>query len=415
MKSPFGLRTKNNNTMNHTIKENTAEEFSKLSNKAFNKKSDAIAARVRYTLAQYDWEVDYFAELMGEPVPLVYEWLSGSNDLSILTIIKMETVLEINLTHCDAVPKPAAGHLDKSTEQQIDQAIEKYKATRDMTTYKEQLWLSRYITLVDYARKNGNADLPTKSKDQQSMGYWIGRQRKKIGNNTIEPDREELLKLIGFNSRLKELLDWDEMFEKLVEYKNKYGNVSLSEDIVGSQVYTWYHNQRHMYWQGKLDYDRLRRFREIGIDMKHQTLNLWLEKFIELVAFKNKNGHCKLRKSLGASQALIAFAQRQRRYKNTIPADRVRKLNQIGFIWGYNNLRSSLNRERGFQHWMERYDELKSYKEEFGTCSISKKNKPYRSLWAWISEQRRRRRDLSKEQVKLLKEIDFFTDHKIDF
>ncbi|TKG95103.1 helix-turn-helix domain-containing protein [Puteibacter caeruleilacunae] len=401
--------------MNNNIKDYKTEEFSSSVEKRFDTHTHAIAARVRHTLKKNNWTAEEFAEMMGIPTTTAYEWMSGAFNLTTRQIIMMELVLGINLTSCESVPEKESDYLDDFTEKQIVQAIKVYKVKHDMTKLAEQQWLSKYLTLIDFFKENGHANFPTNSKNQISMGYWINKQRETEKRGKLDFDKKELLKLINFNFSLRITYNWEDMYAKLIAFKFEHGHVHITPSIVDESLYDWLLTQKSSYWNGKLEYDKLRRLRKIGINMRHQTINSWNEKFAELKKFKREHGHMHISLGNGASNSLERFASQQRMYKNTMPKDRKRRLDRLGFEWELDSPWSRSINRRSHRLWLTHYEELREYKEEYGTSYVSLRSETHKSLGVWVSEQRKRRKDLKPEQIELLREIDFFQDNGIDF
>jgi hypothetical protein len=98
-----------------------------------------------------------------------------------------------------------------------------------------------------------------------------------------------------------------------------------------------------------------------------------------------------------------------RRSQNSISADRRNELDKIGFIWKPGKeLTKILNRARADEAWLKRYNELKDYKKQIGTCYILAKSKTHPTLGNWVSTQRNNIDNLSPEKIKLLRDIGFF-------
>jgi hypothetical protein len=61
-----------------------------------------------------------------------------------------------------------------------------------------KLWHQQYEKLVEYKRKNGHCKVPTKYKDDKSLGLWVSNQRARHANNKMLLDRKELLDALEF-------------------------------------------------------------------------------------------------------------------------------------------------------------------------------------------------------------------------
>ncbi|TKG95148.1 hypothetical protein EYV94_10585 [Puteibacter caeruleilacunae] len=301
------------------------------------------------------------------------------------------------------------------TNQSITVAIQEYQRSHDMTNTLEQRWISKYLLLVDFKRQHGHADVPARYKNLKTIGYWVRRQRLVHTKGKLDPGRESLLKLIGFNFRLLDMHDWNKMYAKLNDFKVKFGHAHITESCEDTQLHNWLVYQRKLYWKGKLEYSKIERLKNLGVDMRNKTLNYWENKYAELVEFKEEHGHLYVAGFYGANEQLLNFVKVQRRNQDTMSPERKRLLNDIGFIWDPKKTTSTrINKERGYQHWFTRFDELKAYKEEYGTSFVSTLSKTHSSLGKWIAAQKWKHKELSQEQIALLEEVDFFKDNGIE-
>ncbi len=296
----------------------------------------------------------------------------------------------------------------------LSQAIEAYKKQADMTNTLECRWISMFLQLVDFKNINGHADVPARYPLNKSLGYWIRRQRLVYTQGTMDLKREELLRIVGFNFRLLDVLDWDNMYSKLLNFKEQHGHAHITETNCDTQLYNWLKYQRVLYWQGKLDYSKIEKLKNTGVDMRHQTLNHWENMYERLVQFKEKHGHLNVTPFFGAEKELINFVKVIRRTQETKSQNRKEKLNTLGFVWSpQNTVVTEINKFKGNEQWLKRYQELKRYKEQYGTCYICTTSKTHKSLSGWISVQRNKVSKLSKFRISLLREIEFFKDNKV--
>lgn len=99
----------------------------------------------------------------------------------------------------------------------------------------------------------------------------------------------------------------------------------------------------------------------------------WETMFQRLVAFKEKHGHCLVPNRYPEDRSLGAWVSTQRRhYKNSVTAgdtvdfvstpltaERVRRLQAVGFVWATSDPRHT--------PWEIRFEQLREYKEQHGT------------------------------------------------
>ena len=126
-------------------------------------------------------------------------------------------------------------------DKKLSRAISEYKKNTDFTNKLEKQWFDKFNLLLEFREKHGHVNVPARYEADKSLGYWVRRQRLVHHYGEIEPIREKLLKTVGFQFRLMAIHDWNEMYQKLVAYKNKFGNTKIS-DFIYSFIKTSYFN-----------------------------------------------------------------------------------------------------------------------------------------------------------------------------
>lgn len=112
----------------------------------------------------------------------------------------------------------------------------------------------------------------------------------------------------------------------------------------------------------------------------------WSEKFEELCEYKDKMGHCLVPHTFRENLALARWVKRQRyQYKlmleaksSTMTADRVKALDDIGFVWDSQGAA-----------WGERLGELQQFRQTYVHCNVPSNFNDNPRLATWIKCQRR--------------------------
>jgi hypothetical protein len=144
-----------------------------------------------------------------------------------------------------------------------------------------------------------------------------------------------------------------------------------------------------------------KRLEELGLvwDMLQQV---WEVRFQELEAYKNEHDDCLIPSRWKENQPLAQWVTTQRSFKRTgdLDEEKFKRLDELGFVWEPNQ-----------QAWEMRFEELVSYKQEYGDCLVPKvwENQP---LATWIGTQRtlRKKSKLDAEKIKRLDELGFVWD-----
>jgi len=112
----------------------------------------------------------------------------------------------------------------------------------------------------------------------------------------------------------------------------------------------------------------------------------WSEKYVELKAYRESQGHCCVPHTYTENLALARWVKRQRyQYKlmeegkpSTMTAERVKALEDLDFIW--DSQRAA---------WEERLNELHDFRRKHGHCNVPSNFKDNPQLATWVKCQRR--------------------------
>ena len=252
-------------------------------------------------------------------------------------------------------------------------------------------WDERYERLKEYKSTHGHCSVPVR---QGPLGKWVHGQRSVRKKGKLSEERARKLDKLGFDwSPRGSLATWDEHLGELIQYKAKHGdcNVPARQASLGK----WVHGQRTMRKRDKLSEERVRKLDEIGFEWSaRDTLPTWDERLGELTQYKAKHGDCNVPVRKGPLGKWVD-TQRTARKRDKLTEERVQKLDDLGFNWGFTLLT-----------WDERLDELTKYKAKHGHCDVPARRG---ALGVWVNRQRKARKDdkLSVEHVRKLDEIGF--------
>mmetsp|Transcript_26208 Transcript_26208/g.55305 ORF Transcript_26208/g.55305 Transcript_26208/m.55305 type:complete len:522 (-) Transcript_26208:281-1846(-) len=139
-------------------------------------------------------------------------------------------------------------------------------------------WERRFNELVDFKRMHGHCDVPQNYTQNTSLGTWVNKQRMEQKNrseektSSLNDSRLERLESIGFRwAKRKGQASWDAKFNELVAYKAKFGNCNVPTKYRdNSTLGRWVSTQRaeyKKYQEGQktsMNADRIRRLDGIG-------------------------------------------------------------------------------------------------------------------------------------------------------
>jgi hypothetical protein len=141
----------------------------------------------------------------------------------------------------------------------------------------DKFWHQQYEKLLEYRQKNGHCRVPTKYKDDKSLGHWVGNQRANNNNNKLRLDRKTILEEIGFAWKDDTMNQhdklWHQHYEQLVEYKRINSNLEVPKsNDKDKSLREWINTQRKHHNKNEMQPDRKDLLEKIGFAWKYVTL-----------------------------------------------------------------------------------------------------------------------------------------------
>ncbi|MCU7667753.1 Helicase associated domain protein [Bacillus thuringiensis] len=214
-------------------------------------------------------------------------------------------------------------------------ATEKFEKLNDIGfiwNVEEYEWEFLYQELINYKKRNGDCLVPLKYLENPNLGNWVSNNRRNYLKNNLSIEKIKKLESIGFVWNVLEKT-WDEMFEKLVEYKKNNGDclvpADYSEDI---KFAMWIGTQRKEYKNKKMSKLRIEKLESIGF-VWDVVLDNWDKMYQELIEYKKKHGNCIVKRNEYPKLGNWVRKQRENYKKGVLSTERIEKLNLIGFTW----------------------------------------------------------------------------------
>lgn len=210
---------------------------------------------------------------------------------------------------------------------------------------------------------------------------------------------------------------WPLRYEQLVEFKKQHGHCDVPYNYAENrQLGIWVGNQRYKRKQNKLapEYERL--LNDLGFTWEDVERGVWDERYQELVEFKAKHGHCDVPVVYPENSKLGWFTKNMRtqRKAGALSAEKIAKLDAIGFAWVSTRKATPPQNRNGIQEpltssWKKSFDELVAYRTAHGDCDVPVKWKGNPQLGGWAAAQRALKKSgkLHAERERLLNEIEF--------
>jgi hypothetical protein len=213
----------------------------------------------------------------------------------------------------------------------------------------ETAWTENFQKVIAYKQRFGDCNVPTKWKEDPSLGIWVQGQRAPC----LDEGRRKALEGIGF--------DWDPLgtvwmdyYQRLKQYKSTFGDCEVPKRWEQDpSLAGWVSAQRNYYKEKCLSADRQASLELLGFTWmirpgsnSHSIVQelLWQSKYYgKLLPFFYTHGHCRIPDSYKADMLLGYWARRQRSLFNrgTLRMDRMALLDGIGFVYNLTDKRRS--------------------------------------------------------------------------
>lgn len=256
-------------------------------------------------------------------------------------------------------------------------------------------------------------------KENATVFQWVLKQQKKLESGKLSAEQIKLLNEININTFDATAEKWDDRFNYLKEYFEKYNRLPLVSEDFGYKTKinygSWASRQRMLYNNGELSDIQIQQLNSLGFvfDTESQKKDTWNEKFeiLKLWLKEHDNIYPKNFYSKDETESmLVTFVQYNRNWYfgklkkyGEFPADRKAKLDSIGFDWGE---KTKTKTQTLTNKWEKKFEELKQQLNELGSIPflINGKNNP---SYTWLTGQRVAYRNgkLSDDKIQKLKEL----------
>jgi hypothetical protein len=123
----------------------------------------------------------------------------------------------------------------------------------------------------------------------------------------------------------------------------------------------------------------------------------WESRYEALANYQQAHSHCVVSSKESFRLRQWVNSQRHARRTGKLSAERVRRLDELGFVWDVRQVR-----------WASMFEDLAAYQRAHGHCDVPS-NKDCIRLWRWVVTQRvaRRKGKLNTDQVRRLDTLGF--------
>ncbi len=267
-----------------------------------------------------------------------------------------------------------------------------------------------YSHLIDYKNKFGHLNI--KISYICPDGYKLGHTINIVRSNIIKLTEKQKARLneIGFVWNAKRVFDFENFYSRLIDYKNKFGDLNIKISYICPDGYKLGHTINIVRSNIiKLTEKQKARLNEIDFIWDARSFN-FKNFYNHLLAYKNKFGNINVKISYVCPDGYkLGMGISEIRSGNIKLKDNQKaKLNQIGFVW----ITQKEIKRKNFDFKLF-YDNLQKYKNQFGNCLVEFDYviNNY-ELGFYVRNIRNKRIKLTKNQIAQLNNLGFvFNTH----
>lgn len=272
---------------------------------------------------------------------------------------------------------------------------------------REDKWGLRLERLKSFIKTHGHCEVGLVADADDDLKKWVIKLRAIHALGTLSIERKEELDSIGFSWKGRAIDEkWLQRYEQLKAFHSVNGNSDVCfKWKMDPGLGAWVSTQRQRRAKGQLSEEQIQLLEALGFTWQHHNRGSWDDRLGEVAAFKEKNGHCDIPQLYPENPKLGRFVNitRSQRKRGTLSADRISKLDALGFIW-------DKQVEEGISvAWETHFNELIQFKARYGHCMVPTENSDNSSLGHWVSVQRglRRKGSLHPKREEMLNSIGF--------
>jgi predicted helicase len=327
--------------------------------------------------------------------------------------------------------------------------------------YTTASWNFWYGQLKKIFEETGDANLPQKYPENQTLSNWCDSQRQFFKNQNLDIKRVKLLDEINFIWN-KEEASWFKNFDEIKKMHNSGLNINIPKTKNPSALANWLTSQRKNKRRGILSEEKIRLLDDLGLiwdkndylwDMNYKILrdvhlnglkldhkdkltlqqwvqskrqnykkgllseeqrklleeiniimnpydDIWATNFNKLKKMKESGFNINLFPKTGEYKHLVSWcgSQRQNFKKNLLDEKRIQQLNDLGFQW-----------DPLEANWQNYFTTLKELNSKGIDVNLARNPKEYPQLADWLADQRKfyNKGKLSSQRIQLLESIGF--------
>ena len=199
---------------------------------------------------------------------------------------------------------------------------------------REEKWAEQFERLQRFWKKHGHCEVSKVEGGKSELAKWLSSQRRQNSAGELQSERKAKLASIGFKwSADSNDSKWLEMYEQIKKYHKMHGDADVpSHWNQNPKLANWVVTQRDRCKAGLMPNEQVRLLDKLGFSWKQRERGSWDDRLAEVAAFKAKHGHCEIpmtKTKLGR----FVNSMRTQRNSGRLSADRIAKLDALGFLW----------------------------------------------------------------------------------
>ena len=201
---------------------------------------------------------------------------------------------------------------------------------------QEKSWEHGSAALSKYREREGDCLVPAHHMEEGfPLGNWVGKQRVAGRSGKLSAERMKKLHALGFQFSYFDPI-YPFYVHALIKFRMREGHCNVPPTYIttdGLPLGAWVSHQRRR--KDKLTAKRKRLLNEQGFIWDRREYE-WHQGFDALATYKEREGHCLVPRNHVEGRVRLGRwvdRQRQNKKKGKLSADRIRRLNSIGFDW----------------------------------------------------------------------------------
>jgi superfamily II DNA or RNA helicase len=270
--------------------------------------------------------------------------------------------------------------------------LESLGFTWDMLTSK---WQERFSLLLKFKKAHGHCNVPQNHiVSGIKLGWWVRVLRR----NKKKTPKDKLRELESVGFEWEPISNkWEAGFQSLANFAKREGhcNVRGPHRENGFSLGGWVTTQR----SGRKSLTKERRMRLDALGFTWDPFEeKWAKGYQALIQFKKREGHLNIdRGHIEGGLKLGIWMRGQRKEKNRLSDERIRKLDLAGFIW------DPLD-----EKWETWFSALSKYRKREGHCRVPLEHvESGMNLGTWVYNNRKKKSQTSPDRIKRLNSLGF--------